>query len=195
MDKKQRNKIKRGIKKTIHRFIGQEVGCSATYKPESQTWEIWMSVDFEIPAGLNEVNEGMDKDVKRDQVVSYMLSKEQEIVSFMKEQFQATYQPEKNNDFNFTVPFPPMFSTKRDNGVLRLKTKEEKERDKVEFPSLADMIETDDKLLEAGFFEFRGEEGIPEYDGFVLVKYAGLRARYSFTVPHQKVVQEEAVLS
>lgn len=191
MDKKQRNQVKRAIKKEINRLIQQPLGCGATYQPKTHTWEIWMSVDFEIPAGLETVKEGMNTDIQQAEVVQFMKEQEQKIVSMLKERFQADYQPERESDFNYTVPFPPMFSTKRDeSGVLRLKTKEEKEQGKIDFPSLVDMIEEDDKLLEAGHFEFRGEDGIPEYDGFVLVKYAGLRARYRFILPHEEVVNQ-----
>ncbi|PLS19474.1 hypothetical protein CVD28_03395 [Bacillus sp. M6-12] len=186
MDKKQRNKAKRALKKEINRLIGQDVCGSAVFKSESQSWEVWMSVDFDIPVGLDVVKEGMDIDIRQQEVLSHMKEQEQRIVSLMKEQFSAIYKPEKPFDFNYTIPFPPMFSTKRDNGVLRLKTKEEQEKAKVEFPSLVDMIETDEKLLEAGFHEFKGEEANPDLEGFVLVKYAGLRARYTFILPHQE---------
>lgn len=187
MDKKQRNKAKKRLKQDISRLIGDRVSCGATFSEEKQTWKIGLSVDFDIPEELSQVKEGINEDSEQAKVIAFMKEQEGRIVSLLKETFQAEYTPEKEGDFNFTIPIPPMFSTKCENGVSRLKTQEEREQEKIKFPSLKGLIESDERLLASGHFEFRGEEGIPEYDGFVLVKYAGLRARYLFIIPHEKV--------
>jgi hypothetical protein len=188
MDKKVRNKMKRALKKKVHSLIPNISGMSACFKEDSQVWELWLSVDFEVPPELSKCEEGSDKDIQKPEVVSYMKEKEREIVSILKEHFRAEYKHGKENDFNFTMHFPPTFITKRENGVFRLLTKEEREEIKKEFPSLKDCIEYDEWVLENGFYQFI-ENCTSEVDleCFSLKKYAGLRARYTFYIPHKEV--------
>jgi hypothetical protein len=191
MEKKQRDRAKKKLKQSIYHVLGENVSCSAKLNNETGKWQVWMSVDCEAPEGLNQVIEGMNKDEQRPEVLSYMKEQGDAVIRLMNKHLQAEYTPEKENDFNFTVTFPPMFSVKRDGDILRMKTEEEREQDKVLHPTLLDMIEIDSEVIKAGYYEFKGYETHAESDGFALVKYAGIRARYQFDIPQQK----EAVLS
>lgn len=186
MEKSQRNKEKRQLKKSIETVIGFPMGCSASYKSETKTWKVNMYVDFDIPEGLEIVEEGSLEDAKKKEVLTFMDSKKKHIESLLLEQFNATPLYEKENEYNFTQTFPPMFSLKRDANGVRLKTPEEQEQEKVLHPELVDMIEHDMEVLSKGYFVYEGTKDYEHYEGFRLVKYAGLRARYTFIIPHKE---------
>jgi hypothetical protein len=188
MDKKVRNKMKRALKKKVHSLIPNISGMSACFKEDSQVWELWLSVDFDVPSELSKREKDSYEDAQKPEVVNYMEKKKEEIVTILKDCLKAEYTHDKKNDFNFTMALPPTFITKRENGVFRLLTQEEREEMKRKFPSLKDCIEYDEWVLENGFYQFiENCSSESDLECFSLKKYAGLRARYTFYIPHKEV--------
>lgn len=186
MDKKERKRAKRQFKKKVETLFGKRSGCCATYRTETQDWELYLSVDFDIPQGLEHVVNGSEKDAKQEEVRAFMEVNRLKIEETMFEQFRGVPCHQGMDDYNFTQTFPPMFSLFQDKDGVRLKTPEELQRDKVKYPQLIDMIEHDEEIHAKGYYVFEGTEEYKEQDGYRLAKYASLRARYTFIVPRQK---------
>lgn len=189
MEKKQRNKAKRQLKKSIEKLVGLPMGCSASYKDDTRTWNVWMSVDFDIPEGLELVVKNPMEDALREDVVAFIKEKKKQIESIMLETFHATPVHEKEMDYNFTQTFPPMMPSLcmvSDVNGVRLKTPLELEKAKEQHPSFVDMIERDSEVLSNGYFVYEGTEKYEHNDGFRLVKYSSLRARFTFIIPHEE---------
>lgn len=189
MDKKQRNKAKRRLKKSIGKLIGSSVGCNATYDDKTKSWKVHLSVDFSIPEGMETVEKSPHEDAERKEVIEYMKSKRQEIECVLKESHNAVPDHDKEEDFNYTQHFPPVLKTismMADSDGVRLKTPEELEKVKQDHPHLVDMIEHDVEVLSKGYFVYEGTEGYEDTDGFRLMKYGSLRGRYAFVIPHKE---------
>lgn len=177
MDKKERQKLKKQLKKKLAKLINPTLTCRAQYHEDKQAWEVWLCNDYEIPAGLEVVKTTIDEDSKQESVISFMKEQEAELINLLNNHYNIENKPEKPEHFNFTVTFPPMFSTIFKDGVFRLKTQEEKDEILKKNPDFADNLKHDELIFEAGYYEFVGIKAI-ENDGFVLRKYAGLRAFY-----------------
>lgn len=190
MDKKQREKLKKQLKKQLTSIIGDSLACRAMYHEDKQSWEVWLLNDYEIPTGLEVVKVNMDEDAKQEAVVFFMKQKEEELIRLLSDYFKVENKGENIQDFNFTVTFPPMCSTIFNDGKYRLKTEEEKKELIKRRPYYAEYFKADEKIFEAGYYEFLGSEGPIEHEGFVLRKYAGLRAKYHLLLT-EKAVNEE----
>ncbi|WCK57527.1 hypothetical protein PP175_26035 (plasmid) [Aneurinibacillus sp. Ricciae_BoGa-3] len=181
MDKKIRNHMKKALKKKIQSILPEEAGLGASFDDETKTWKVGFSMDFEIPAGLERRVKGMKQDEKRSDVMGYMESKQKEIIRLMVEHFSAIYIHPIELDFNFTVPFPPMYITRHDGETVRFLTEVEKQELKQISPTFKQGIEYDERVLKDGFYSF--VEGMDnEMECFVANKYSTLRARYTFLI-------------
>jgi len=191
ISKEERKRTKRWIKNhVLPSIFNCEVGNSVTYLPENNEWKIWLQIDFDIPEEISVYQKGMQEDLKQASVVLFMKEKEDCIVKYMKDHFEAKYQPEKEKDYNFTIPFPPSSIVVEENGVYRLMNEEEKQELKKGSDLLAKMVEYDEKLLKDGYYTFVegvNSEKYYEIDAFRPLKYVSLRARYTFIVPHDRI--------
>lgn len=194
MDKKQRQKLKKQFKKQLTNIVGDSVACSAKYYEDNQSWEVWLLNEYDIPPGLEVVKVNIDEDAKQEAVVTFMKQKEEELIRKLSKYFNIENKAQNIQDFNFTVTFPPMYSTTYKDGVFRLKTKEEKEAILKEYPHFAENFEYDDKIFREGHYEFAGAEGPPENDGFILKKYAGLKALYHFILTKKNEQEKKDVV-
>lgn len=189
MEKNQRDKAKKQLKKLIEELVEFPMSLSASYKDKTRTWKIYMSVEFPIPAGMEVVEKGAFEDEKREAVIEYMGLKRQEIEDLLTEACGAIPSHGNREDFNYTQTFPPIVKTVSmmayPDGV-RLKTPEELEKARQAHPNLVDSIEHDIEVLSKGYFVYEGTEEYEQSDGFRLLKYSGLRARFEFTIPHKK---------
>lgn len=191
ISKEERKITKRWIKNhVLPCLFNGKVGNSVTYLPESSEWKIWLQMDFDIPEELSVCRKGMKEDIKQEAVILFMKEKENRIVQYMKKHFNAKYQPEREKDYNFTIPFPPSSIVVEENGVYRLMSEEEKRELKKGSDFWAKMLEYDERLLEEGYYAF--VEGVSsekyyETDAFRPLKYAGIRARYTFIIPHDRI--------
>jgi len=191
IEKDERLKRKNWLKKHVLLCLFENLeGSKVLYNKLQDTWNITIQVAYPIPKELELVKLSMEEDLKQEEMQKFLTQQEERLNNKLKEYFEVAMNPVvRETDTNLTMLFPPTLITVRDGKYWRLRTKEEEERLINECPSLADVMKREFEMVEEGYFEFKPETPIANYEieAFRLKKYASLRARYSFIIPNSKV--------
>lgn len=195
LDKGKRKATKNWLKN--HALLGlfeNLEGSQVVYNQEKDAWDISVQVGFDIPKGMEIVEKGLDEDCHKEGIQTYMKEQQDHLHLKLADYFGGTAVTKDVLDYNLTYIFPPGFIAIQDGETYRLKTQEEMKRIGEQAPSLIDMMKREVELLEQGFYEFIPNTPVEEYDiyAFRLKKYSSLRARFHFTIPHEKIQSFEA---
>lgn len=184
----ERKMMKNWTKGMLRQTFSTLDGSTVKYDPARDQWSISFSVCFNVPEGLETVEQGFEIDVNREGVICFMKEQTAYIHTSIESLFGARPQDHVPVRACYAAPLPPMFGVVQREGKWGWISEEEEKKWSEGSEFMQKALQNDKRLVADGIYELiENADTDWEMDAFVLRKYTALRGFFTYEVTLSKL--------